>query len=632
MSLENLNVIWIDENIDSKENLQYQEELQYLKISNIKFFKNINDAIKYIRNLHFEEIKIILSGRLYSKFVLVFKEILTQIFVYPKIIVFTGNKEKFIEYNKAYLNKDNNIFDFCGIFTSFKEIKNFLIKDSPKEIQTLEDKIPSTFEYLDNNNKMLPLYYKALIDLSPIEDIQKYTKYLYDTYSIGNKRVKQLLEPIKEATNIPIEILSKYYVRLNTIESDFYKDIDNDLKLSKFAKHLPYIKTLYEGVRLKSLPLSNDYILYGGCKISIDEINKLINYSKNKIPVILSKPFLSFHKDKNIAEKFIQFHINESTKETKVLFILEKNDNLEYNLMTHCDSEKISMYPGEKEVLFFPFSSFEIKDIKEKFFNIEKIYEINLLYLGNYLKNDNESNKIPESEFKMELIKSDLLKNEFNEVNENNRSQNKKTNKSNIKFNNEKAISSKNVIISEVNINTHDINKDIQIINSYENYRRKRETKDGKINPEYDNEKDIKENIEIKINGEKIPFSYMYKFKKEGIYRIEYIFKKNITKINHMFSGCWRLTHLDFSCFDTQNVINMSHLFDDCFSLISLDLSNFNTLNADKVFNMFNGCKSLKDINLSNAHIQNVNDKTCMFYDCNSLKKKILSLCTLKFD
>ena len=39
MSLENLNVIWIDENIDSKENLQYQEELQYLKISNIKFFK-----------------------------------------------------------------------------------------------------------------------------------------------------------------------------------------------------------------------------------------------------------------------------------------------------------------------------------------------------------------------------------------------------------------------------------------------------------------------------------------------------------------------------------------------------------------------------------------------------------------
>ena len=254
---------------------------------------------------------------------------------------------------------------------------------------------------------MLPLYYKALIDLSPIEDIQKYTKYLYDTYSIGNKRVKQLLEPIKEATNIPIEILSKYYVRLNTIESDFYKDIDNDLKLSKFAKHLPYIKTLYEGVRLKSLPLSNDYKLYGGCKISIDEINKLINYSKNKIPVILSKPFLSFHKDKNIAEKFVQFHINESTKETKVLFILEKNDNLEYNLMTHCDSEKISMYPGEKEVLFFPFSSFEIKDIKEKFFNIEKIYEINLLYLGNYLKNDNESNKIPESEFKMELIKSD---------------------------------------------------------------------------------------------------------------------------------------------------------------------------------------------------------------------------------
>ena len=626
MSLENLNVIWIDENIDSKENLQYQEELQYLKISNIKFFKNINVAIKNIRNLHFKEIKIILSGRLYSKFVLVFKEILTQIFVYPKIIVFTGNKEKFIEYNKAYLNKDNNIFDFCGIFTSFKEIKNFLIKDSPKEIQTLEDKIPSTFEYLDNNNKMLPLYYKALIDLSPIEDIQKYTKYLYDTYSIGNKRVKQLLEPIKEATNIPIEILSKYYVRLYTIESDFYKDIDNDLKLSKFAKHLPYIKTLYEGVRLKSLPLSNDYKLYGGCKISIDEINKLINYSKNKIPVILSKPFLSFDKDKNIAEKFVQFHINESTKETKVLFILEKNDNLEYNLMTHCDSEKISMYPDEKEVLFFPFSFFEIKYIKEKSYNYEKIYEINLLYLGNYLKNDennknsifNESNKIPETEFKIHSNNFSLLKSEFNEINENRPS--------------EKAISEKNVIISEVNINTQDINKDIQIINSYENYRRKKETKDGKINPEYDNEKDIKENIEIKINGEKIPFSYMYKFKKEGKYKIEYIFKKELANINHMFCGCWKLISLDLSNFNTQNVNNMDYLFYDCFSLISLNLSHLNTQNANSVKDMFQGCKSLENINLANSHIQNVNDKSSMLYDCNSLKKKVLSLKSLKFE
>ena len=47
----------------------------------------------------------------------------------------------------------------------------------------------------------------------------------------------------------------------------------------------------------------------------------------------------------------------------------------------------------------------------------------------------------------------------------------------------------------------------------------------------FENEKEIKENIEIKINGNKIGFSYYYQFKKEGEYRIEYIFKKNWKKL-----------------------------------------------------------------------------------------------------
>ena len=42
----------------------------------------------------------------------------------PKIIVFTKNKEKFIEYNKEY---GNNIFyNYGGIATNIEEIKKFL--------------------------------------------------------------------------------------------------------------------------------------------------------------------------------------------------------------------------------------------------------------------------------------------------------------------------------------------------------------------------------------------------------------------------------------------------------------------------------------------------------------------------
>ena len=69
---------------------------------------------------------------------------------------------------------------------------------------------------------------------------------------------------------------------------------------------------------------------------------------------------------------------------------------MDYSLSTHADIEKISFYPNEKEVLFFPFSSFEIKEIN---INNENIYEIKLLYLGKYFKkleskinNDNDNN------------------------------------------------------------------------------------------------------------------------------------------------------------------------------------------------------------------------------------------------
>ena len=658
-----LNVVWIDGNIVEKEYVKYLKNIESNNSLKVQAFKNTDDALNYMKNLKFQETKVILSGRLYSKFIKDFKENLKEIFIVPKIIIFTSNKDNFIKYNEEYLNSENAFYTFGGIATTFREItlflknappseKNmkiydenkFLINDSPiyKIMKTLNEN-ELIFHYIDNKDKlMLPLFYKSLLDKTSIKNIEEYTNYLYNIYSKKNSAVERLLGPIKSISNIPIEILSKYYARLHTIESDFYKDINKDLRLNKIEKYLPYIKTLYEGVKLKSLPLSEDKILYRGSKISNDEMIKIKNYFFKKpikgMPgtIAFSRSFLSFLKYRNDAENFLQ--VGKANKNLlNVLFILEKDDNIYCNLMTHCDMEAVSLYPNYGEVLFFPFSFFEIKDIKEMEIYNEKIYEIRLLYLGNYLKdieNNNNinfiDNKIPDSEFKKQLFEYGLIKKEKEkeEKRDSDSIFSEKLYKNYIKEINNK----KNFIISEVNISSEDINKDIQIINSYENYRRKHESIDNKINPEFDNEKDIKENIEMRINGEKIPFSYMYKFKKEGKYKIEYIFKKNLTKINHMFYGCWKLTSLDLSNYNTKNAINMSYMFYDCFSLSTLNLSNFNTENAEKVENMFNGCKSLQDINLANSHTQNVNDKSSLFFDCNSLKKKILSLKNLKFE
>ena len=63
-----------------------------------------------------------------------------------------------------------------------------------------------------------------------------------------------------------------------------------------------------------------------------------------------------------------------------------------------------------------------------------------------------------------------------------------------------------NYIIAEFEIKENDVGQKIRIINSFENWEI-----EGKIKKEtekYENEMEIKDNIEIKINNQIIPFSY----------------------------------------------------------------------------------------------------------------------------
>ena len=56
----------------------------------------------------------------------------------------------------------------------------------------------------------------------------------------------------------------------------------------------------------------------------------------------------------------------------------------------------------------------------------------------------------------------------------------------------------KNILIGRIYIYKENINKDIRIINSFENVKRKWKWKDNPDDIKYLNEKEIKENIEIK--------------------------------------------------------------------------------------------------------------------------------------
>ena len=168
---------------------------------------------------------------------------------------------------------------------------------------------------------------------------------------------------------------------------------------------------------MKSLCFSNINILYRGSKISFDDFNKMKKYLSNKIEglpgaIVFARQFLTFTKDRRIAEQYLNMEKIDKNF-IKAFFILDMDINIDYDLNTHCDLESISVYPREKEVLFFPFSAFEIKELKEMSINNEKCYQIKLLYLGKYLKelnnNKKDENIIPDSEFKNQLLEFGLL-------------------------------------------------------------------------------------------------------------------------------------------------------------------------------------------------------------------------------
>ena len=85
----------------------------------------------------------------------------------------------------------------------------------------------------------------------------------------------------------------------------------------------------------------------------------------------------------------------------------------------------------------------------------------------------------------------------------------------------------KNYIIAELEIKQDDLNENIRIINSFEHCKKEEEWEDEDDDCKCENEKEIKENCEIKINNEIVPFSYFHKFDKVGKYKIQYLFKNN---------------------------------------------------------------------------------------------------------
>ena len=405
-------IIWIDTNIENQENQGYIRDLGF---NNVKTFKDINSGIIFIKTLRFKETSIILSGRLFIDFINSFKQNLKDIYIIPKIIVFTSKEKKF---NQDIVN--DKFYTYGGIKYTFEEIKYFLntqhisysaLRTSFNNKLNNQNNFNPTFTIINNEKDLLlPVFYSRLIELLETKNNDKFIQDIYVDYK-NDSNYYELLNPIATIPDIPIELLSKYYARMYAIVGNFHRKLNDDL-LTDFNEnniiYQPYIKTLYEGVKIKKKKKYIGFELYCPQLIPEQEIKNLMNYKEKNflrqspIPLIFLKKFMFFTKDKNMAENIYSFGKNT------MITIKNSTSRTEYDfdLSTHADMEEISLNSYEKDVLFFPFSAFGIDDIR--YDSIKKRYNIYLIYFGNF-KGFNNGKKFDNDYFKNFLRKTGLV-------------------------------------------------------------------------------------------------------------------------------------------------------------------------------------------------------------------------------
>ena len=503
-----------------------------------------------------------------------------------------------------------------------KKEDNFIKEDDQKHIQL-------NFEYVpDRNHLILPLF-MSNITKNPTEDeIDQFNHYLINEYSV--KEMIKLIAQLIRKKNIPIEIISKFWVRAYTVECNFYRDMNKDLRENKISKYLPFIQMMYNAVNINSFSFNpSDGKLFRGTYFSEKELENLRNYIKNKIEglpaaIIYSRSFFSFSLDPLVAKTF----------EKNVTLII---NNFHSNIKGMAAISEFSVFKNESEILVFPLSCFEIKDIVDRGDNR---YYINLDYLGQY-------EKLFEGENLEDLVK--LIPKDSPLSNQ--------VLSSNILDEAYQAEISEDFIILKYKISPND--KRVRIfgqnfvINNSDVCKYSYERKFYQLD-EYFEVKNLKErskDLEIKlINVSKIKkISYMLNDCKAliSIDNISEKILKSYLDISNMFNNCSSLItiKLNISTYGTKNmknlfkgcsslkslpdisnwytggVLEMENMFKDCSSLISLpDISKWDTSNVINMGNIFNGCSSLislPDISLWNTH--KVSDMGSMFKDCSSL-------------
>ena len=379
-------VFWIDKSVFSEENQIYKEIMKETYGLEVHQYDNAQTGIKAIKEAeYYVPIYIITSGSIYPEFYYFFKNAVTYIKNLPVQIIFTSDAKSFLAKHKNdEIGKQvGKFYNLGGVTDDFSQVEDFIkktnkiLKDYKVDCQYTYERSRDfrglqTFTYLnENENLYLPSFYKDILNNKKIdyEEIKILINFILKNF--GNDQICYLLKGMILFNDIPEPILSKFFARAYTLESSFYGIMNQNLMKKNYNIYLTYIKLLYKGIFNNSYKPKTGCTLYRGTRLEKLEINYLKDMVKKKrasqkVPMIYSTSFLSFSTDNEVSKGLTsRREASEENRETILKLNPLREEDKNEIMKTNASLSEISLFHEEDEVLFFPFSSFEIVDVKE---------------------------------------------------------------------------------------------------------------------------------------------------------------------------------------------------------------------------------------------------------------------------
>ena len=126
-NLENVKIYiyWLTDNRDNYEYKSFQKIVNKFQNCESKIFQSINIILNNIKKIFFKNTYIIITESVYENFISEFLDKMNEINVIPKFIIYTRQKS-----NKNNNQKNKTFYNYGGRLSSFKEILDFIQKDS----------------------------------------------------------------------------------------------------------------------------------------------------------------------------------------------------------------------------------------------------------------------------------------------------------------------------------------------------------------------------------------------------------------------------------------------------------------------------------------------------------------------